>query len=278
MSDNVIKGDKLEKAVLAIENLILRHNPSGNPTEFKIENKHKRKINGALYEIDIYVELIQPKGYDSVFIFECKNWKKKIGRKELSDFIQKIKKFNATRGFFIANNFTRDAEAMARSEDKLELVTAIHDYSPLTELLQLEDIRARKVHRFIFLEPGDRHDQKDIPEVNDNRVIFGGETIDIQDFMQQTALATITHEMGKVDKLNPGINKFSIHKVIPLKRDLQLQGRSIDRVCIKMDFTIKAYTPKLKHTINVGSRGSYSKIEAKLEPGEEYMEIEITAI
>jgi len=92
------KGDALHDAVLSIESHILRTSPFLNEKNFKIETKKIVRFDGVHHEIDIYVTVDSAPDYSAIFIFECKNWQKSVGKTEIIDFIEKIKAVSAAHG------------------------------------------------------------------------------------------------------------------------------------------------------------------------------------
>ena len=59
-----------------------------------------------------------PSGYDSVFIFECKNWKDAVDKNEIIVFQRKIADVAAQRGYFVARSFTASARAVAEADPR----------------------------------------------------------------------------------------------------------------------------------------------------------------
>jgi hypothetical protein len=108
------KGHALEIAVATIEAVILASSPS---------------LQGQPYEIDIYVTVGAAKGYESIFIFECKNWADPVGKNEPIIFSEKIKAAVAQRGFFVAKEFTKDALGQAAQDPRMTTLTAT-EYDP----------------------------------------------------------------------------------------------------------------------------------------------------
>jgi hypothetical protein len=119
---NYSKGTDLENAVEAIEKIILQFIGERNLDDIDMFPKYK-KIPG--YEIDLYIHIKDKLGYDTIFIFECKNWDtEKVGRKEITDFAEKIDKSKAQKGFFIAKSFTEDAIRRIEEDGRIEQVLA----------------------------------------------------------------------------------------------------------------------------------------------------------
>lgn len=128
------KGDDLENAVRAIEDTILCAAPDYATGTFKIQGKRIFNVAGVRHEVDIFVTASLPAGYEATFIFECKNWTSKVGKNELIVFSEKISALGASKGFFVASSFTRDAQAQAAKDPRIQLLTALH-FQPMTRVL-----------------------------------------------------------------------------------------------------------------------------------------------
>ena len=121
MTKSQHKGNSLEMAVHALESAILRRSPGYNEKTFRIVSKKIISTGGVHHEIDIWVN-VELGGYSATFIFECKNQKAKVGKNDIIVFAEKIKVAQAQTGFFVAKSFTRDAEAQARGEPRIQLL------------------------------------------------------------------------------------------------------------------------------------------------------------
>lgn len=122
-----IKGDALERAVQLLETFILGTNPATKDAIVTIEPKKIVAVNGVKHEIDIYITIDSGKGYKAIYIFECKNWTKKVDKNEIIVFSKKVEVVHAQTGFFIARGFTRDAEAQAEQDGRLKLLIATEE-------------------------------------------------------------------------------------------------------------------------------------------------------
>ena len=116
------KGDSLEEAVQILERAILQESASYADRTFQFEPKKIISVDGVRHEIDVYVSVDHGNGYTAIFIFECKNWKKKIGKSEIIEFSEKVKVAPAQKGFFVAKSFTRYARAQAKKDPRIELL------------------------------------------------------------------------------------------------------------------------------------------------------------
>lgn len=134
-TDAQIKGDALERAVQLLETFILGTNSATKEATVTIEPKKIIDDNSVKHEIDIYITVDPGNGYESVYIFECKNWEQKVGKNEIIVFSEKIDVTRAAKGFFVAKSFTSDAEARAKQDKRITLLTATNDFGTSTSLV-----------------------------------------------------------------------------------------------------------------------------------------------
>jgi hypothetical protein len=118
------KGNALENAVRAIETAVLRQSPGYDEKTFRIETKKRIKTkDGVPHEIDVWVTVEIAAGYIATYIFECKNWKGKVKKDQVSVFADKIVAAKAQKGFLVAEKLTRGALARLKSDDRMELLS-----------------------------------------------------------------------------------------------------------------------------------------------------------
>ena len=118
------KGNALEEAVHMIETVILGANSTTKETTVTIEPKKVMVIEGVKHEIDIFITIDYGRGYNAIFIFECKNWKEAVGKNEIIVFSEKIKDVQAQKGYFIAKSFGEYAVAQSKQDKRVELLVA----------------------------------------------------------------------------------------------------------------------------------------------------------
>src|SRR5216683_2528300 len=117
------KGDALENAVAAIEEVILQSSV-GMGRKPIVEKKKIIIVNEVRHEIDVYVTADLAPGYKPIFIFECKNWKEAVGKNEIIIFSKKIDVSHATSGCFVAKSYTSDAVNQAKQDPRITLLLA----------------------------------------------------------------------------------------------------------------------------------------------------------
>jgi Restriction endonuclease len=131
------KGDSLEAAIHILEAAILKSNPLYSDKTFRVQGKKVISVAGVHHELDIWVSVELGYGYDSIFVFECKNWQKKVTKNDLIVFSAKIKVAKAQKGFFVAKTFTRDAQAQAETDPRIQLLRVREvDFTELPTWLQ----------------------------------------------------------------------------------------------------------------------------------------------
>jgi hypothetical protein len=116
------KGNRLEDIVEFVERTILNINPKLAGSKVEITRNKHIIANGINNEIDLYVEIDPGNCYKSLFIFECKNWKDKVDKNQIIVFSEKIKIANAQTGFFVANNYTKDAIAQSKKDSRIKIL------------------------------------------------------------------------------------------------------------------------------------------------------------
>ena len=130
------KGDALENAVAAIEEVILQSS-AGLGRKPIVEKKKIIRVDGVHHEIDVYVTADLAPGYKSIFIFECKNWKEAVDKNEIIIFSKKIEVSHATSGCFVAKSYTSDAVSQAKGDPRITLLLAAeHDPESGPEVFQ----------------------------------------------------------------------------------------------------------------------------------------------
>lgn len=116
-------GRDLENAVRLIEQLVLASHgiPGGKIT---IELRKRVVTDGVTDEIDVYVKVDTAPGYESLFLFECKDRKEPADKGDVEILEGKVSRLGAARGFLIARKFATGAEALAKKYPNIQLLTA----------------------------------------------------------------------------------------------------------------------------------------------------------
>ena len=266
------KGNKLEEAVELIEKTILESNPSLKADNFKIETK-KIIMNGRVrYEIDIYVEINQGFDYKSIFIFECKNWGKKVSTDEIIKFAEKIDVVKAQKGFFVAKEYTSSAQARAKQDKRIDLLYLNNnpfDLSPFTEFEFMNKVnRIMGVEVFGFgvidREKAETHTidfENCTAKYKEREVKFKDLIIWLIEIMANEKMRD-----EQLNKLPEGKYSYYAEKEFLFKRnELWVKESSFDKnvekIKIRVYFDIKLTRPKIVSKIDIITRGRVIEYE-----------------
>jgi hypothetical protein len=263
MSDSNEQGLALEKAIEKIETSILRSNPSLKDDTFKIETRKIINDGGVRHEIDVFVSIDHGKGYNSTFIFEAKNWKDKVGKNEIIVFQEKIKASSAQKGFFVAKEFTKDAENQAAKEPRMELAIASDDFdtAPLFP----------DIHVLVRDKPGkvtlELTAKKDKPKEGAGELISLNQDTDlimvdgvekpIKDFVNSIYEAAIEEKLRRepTQTYPGGEYELSHKKTTDFDPPLGFKGKTFEQAEIEVTFPIKIVRPSIVSRFDVASRG-----------------------
>ena len=173
-------GRALERAVTFIQETILKHDPKLKVSDFVIEPDKIVTIAKVRHEIDVYVKTLPNSPYEAISIFECKHWNKPVGKNEIIILSEKVKAASANRGFLVAKEITKHAQAQLDLDNRLRFIKFTEDFfSPLNSasLLYLctdEISTAISFHeRGIIREKPHRLKYEDVKcQLNDESVSF----------------------------------------------------------------------------------------------------------
>lgn len=267
------KGDLLEHAVQMIENLIFAINPAFKESEIVIERNKIIIVNGVKHEIDLYVKILPGNGYDSVFIFECKNWDHaSIGKNEILQFGEKISVCNAQKGFFIAKKYGKYGIAQAKLNTRMELLVAAEydlDLTPFPVIKMVYRDRGQKKVK-IFLYPDDYDpqitDQYELKKEDYNDFHLDNKQVNGNDYFLELADEICENKLKTVNtqELEEGEYTYSDTSVHNISDVLKIVGKRINRVEITVEFKIQIKKPIVRTGFNIGNRGRYLRSEYTL--------------
>lgn len=248
------KGEALEHAVEMIERVILERNPSLVPTSFKIERKKIIFADGVKHEIDLYITIKHGSGYDSVFIFECKNLKEKASKNDIIVFSEKIKCCKSQKGFFIATGFSRDAENQAKGDNRMELLKANNecDLTPLLDIWVTTNFI--KDEKFYFLP----YNKSDLIEITlASKIIFKNNPISIKDFLRPIVYKLRDDYCGRDRK-----KEFKIqHELLYQRRELYIDNVEIANIKIELLCEFTYIKPNIILKFDIKTRGKIIEFE-----------------
>lgn len=267
MNSSKKKGDELEAAVRAIESAILRAVPGLEEGTFEIVGNKIIKVDGVRHEIDVYVTASLAVGYESVFIFECKNWRRTVGKNELIVFSEKIAVSGAQRGFFVASKFSRDAKNQAKKDQRIQLLTGTH-FAPVTRVmfpqLQFLSVTATDADvRFVWF--GEEVDGKLKPiDLSGKPITVEGELLDASTYLNEKIVR------ARDAKLNPiGWALPEGKQMLDFSDELEFdegavifEERPLRRIEINGKAEVRRATGSVRSVFEIGTRGRMLMVAA----------------
>lgn len=256
------KGDLLEIAVASIERLILSTSPALKEKTYVIETKKIINAGGVHHEIDIFVTVDPAPGYQSIAIFECKNWTKPVGKNEIVNFSEKINATNANRGFFIAKEFTQDAEAQAAKDSRMSLLQAKDlplDNPPLLSGFHMTAIEYVK-SEVVFKKRGATKDLSEAEALDLDTVqgVFRGQSVDMRIQIGKFGEQAVSRQTlsFRSERLADGKYPQELEANVSFAPgELVLNGHDMELMHLKVDYNVWVFHPAIISHFNVETRG-----------------------
>lgn len=258
------KGNALEIAVAAIERHILTTSPGLREDTFAIESKKVICVGGVHHEIDIFVTIDPARGYKSVYIFECKNWTDAVGKNDVMIFSGKIDAAQAQHGYFVAKSFTKDAEAQAKQDPRMTLLTVVeHDPTGMPVPFDFHVVHT-EIHSVAAncqrLESASSELVLDVTKVdtklNDN-------SVNLNEYLMKWA-QEICHESMRAfpsGRLSEGVYERTADATRQFAvGELLLDGLSMKSVALSVSFKINVFRPRVISHFDVVTRGRVSNL------------------
>ncbi|MDD3878325.1 MAG: restriction endonuclease [Bacteroidales bacterium] len=250
------KGQELEDAVHAIEQHIFKTQPGLREADIIFERNKILYLKGAKNEIDLFAQANFGKDLNVTFIFECKNWNKKVGKNEIIIFSEKVSEINAQKGFFMAKSFTRDAVSRAKNDGRIDLVKVNTEITINSFPIKFFVTTINSVG-FIIKADGIQDGQQ-IPM--GTLVHLDGVLISMQDFTIKLRNETQA-EMDRDSTLVLKEHEFKKEKKFDFEsKDLKLGDKKVKGIKCILDCKVESITPVVKSQYNVNNRGRHVTI------------------
>jgi hypothetical protein len=254
------KGDALHRAVSTLEHYILGTSPSLKEKTFLFENKKIVCVGGVHHEIDIFVTVDIAPGYRAVYIFECKNWKKAVGKNEIVDFSEKIDALQATHGYFVAKSFTKDARAQAKKDSRVTLLVATeHDPTeiPIPGDLHLTETAAKQLGVSLSKRGRAKDALYQPVDIGSAKAELHGIAIDFRDYLNNWADEVMNQDTLKFPSghLAPGKYERKTDSTRTYEpKELLFDGRDIEYITMEVHYTVTLHKPPVVTHFDIESR------------------------
>lgn len=103
-----------------IQETLLKNDPRLKGAQFTIELNKRLFVGNARHEVDVYVVTQPGTRYESVVLFECKDWKKAVSKNEIMLLNEKVALFGATRGVLVAPRISKDAAGILSQYERIQ--------------------------------------------------------------------------------------------------------------------------------------------------------------
>jgi len=281
-NESLNKGRKLEKAVESIERILLATNPSLKGAKLSIEGEKEIFVDGVKHQIDLFVRIEHGKGYNSTFIFECKNWKRNVGKNEIIIFEEKIKASKAQKGFFVAKEYTKFAKKQAKINKRVTLLyfeSAKIDIStfPKINCVFYKNFKISNATFIPFGLENKKEKKRTYFDIKKDQIIHKGIKKSLQSFFDEICRTAANEKVDKdkVEDYPEGEYELELKKnFIFKKNDLvfpseKLKKNPIRKLILQMNFNFNLSKPRITSMINVRDRGSVLECDPiKLGKGE----------
>jgi restriction endonuclease Mrr len=257
------KGDALEAAVAAIEELILGTSPALREKPV-LEKKKIILVGGVRHEIDIYVTIDLASGYKSVFIFECKNWQDAVNKNEIIVFSEKIDASQAARGYFVAKAFTSDAEAQAKKDPRIILLTAIeHDPASVPIPIQCFGRFPKMTSLDVkFSVRGTTGLNVKTVKFDDAHAKYLGQRIDLKQQVEAWSREACDEHLKQFNSqaVPEGVYKGKVETERQFPSDeLLVDDQDIEKLTLRVEYEVTVVTSPIVSHFEVKSRGRFFK-------------------
>jgi hypothetical protein len=263
---NKVKGSVLEKAVRLIQESILKSDPKFAGIEFSIEHNQILTIAGVRHEIDVLVKTLPSSQYESIWIFECKNWSKPVGKNEVIVLAEKVKAAGATRGFLVAREFTSDAKAQVALDNRLSLVYCTDEFSTNFTIELTHVIHEPEPVRLLIKQRGapplNRPDNLDWRNISCQ---LNGNQTDIRQFVLDYVEKAIRTDQKNNQQKNSRVSSHygSTSFLIEFElSEFSINGKDIQYIRVDLDFWVKVQKLKLISKFELKNQGRVFSFES----------------
>ena len=256
-----------------IEQYLLKITPELRDQDFKFETKKQVTVDGGQREIDIYVTRKAAHGYDSIFIYECRNRKKPANWADIAAFSRKIEATSATWGCLVAKKFAKTARTEAKKDPRVRLLVAEEIVEPTDLFVHFPQLRKLNVTLRRLLG-GDPVDYTNMPEP---QTYYRGWAVPLKQMLigvaQEVCMEDIHNFLATAP--NEGIHEFEKHVTLPLGRlELIVNNSEIAAITFEINYHVRVVRTAVVSQFHVEGRGRYIQAQ-NVKCGEFDMPVEI---
>ncbi len=254
-----------------IETALLAMNPAVQSANYRVETRKVFVIEGVRHEVDVYVKVELGSGYDTIVLFECKNWQHKpAGKNDVIILSEKLKALSASKGYLVARGFTRDAKAQAKPDKRISLLRA-SDTAPIWPQLEYIHVLGRDRGDYkanlVFIAPAGAIPTSTVP-LNGAVMVDGDRHSSIDDFIRPLVEGAIVERLATeaTHELPAGSYRRHVSRRL-LFNKAAIGDVAVSGLNLQVDFGFHIARPAIESVFDVESRGRIYKSEiTKLGP------------
>ena len=251
-------------AVIGIEHAILQEADNFHDKTFIIDSKKIVNVDGVHHEIDVWVEVQIADEYDPIYIFECKNWKTKVGKNDIIVFSKKIDVVGAAKGFFVATAFTADAEAQASLDQRVNLLLADERWFDNPIEVPLRIVCRQQPHQATFAVRPRNVEGNKTRKVENPVVIVNGRQMPADDYFQPLAREVIDATFAQFDDREKELGVYDLTGECTkdfAQSELVVDEIDIESIECEVQFKVKVFRPRIRSYFDVERRGRFHRAE-----------------
>lgn len=247
-------GKELEHTVHALARAILGDNPI-EPRTFKITPNVIVRPRGVRHEIDLHV-IDEASG--ELYLFECKNTKRPVGKNAVIVLAEKARALKATRAFLVAPRFTEFSRRQARIGRRITLLeSAKHVISPMT--LQSFTAEVTQI-RYAAV------DAKGPVQLRLSAMATDGTTtVPLQELLNRFAQPFVNARICQPDVQRLPVGKHTVacsgNIAPPAGHSLSVDGVSVLNIAFEADVEVTLAIPAIRFGYDVATKHRFVKIE-----------------
>lgn len=219
----------------------------------------------------MYVQIDLGSGYDTVVLFECKNWQDRSGGKnEVIILSEKVKALSASKGYLVAREFSRDAKAQAKQDKRISLLhasDAVPIWSPLQYIHVLGRDRGDFNANVIFIAPSGASPNSTAPP-DGEFVVNGNRYPALADFVRPLVEETIVEHLASepTHELSVGSHRRDVSCKLLFDK-VAIGNVSVAGLHLQVNFGFHIARPAIESVFDVKARGRIYRTEiTKLGP------------
>lgn len=276
MKSSNAKGAALERAVHAIEEMVIRENPALAKAPFVLESNALLSVNGVRHEIDLLVRINGGTLYETMHLFECKNRAEPVGKNDVIILAAKVAAVGAAKGTLVARAFTSDAEALARQHPSIALVPFTDEvWGPIGAMNF--DVTSHEFTRFqtsVVRPPGAPDSTP--PEWRSVMCLFGNRHLSFTALCHQLANEWLERS-GAFRQLPRGEHRGSAQHTWTFGQGELIAGNwAIEHLRLDFDYLVKIRPTRLVSTFSVEKHGRFARYECEMDgPGGPELAVEV---